>query len=248
MSIKKISGIGCLVGLMGLNSFATVVSFQQGDLEKDGVNITGTYQTDATHIRVAAPDAVYNYGTYNYAGTSSSTDFRHLLLGFDVSYLETVAGGSPFTINSVELRLTKYNDFEGSGSSTFEMRLTDAFSETNATWNTSGTAGAQLSNLVVDTKAAGGTVYAFTGPNWITAVSNALNDASNTLYVRGKRQTEGGGGNYFVQVQSDEGAAHGIDGRPELIVDMTVIPEPGTLGMAAAASLGLIFLRRKFSI
>ena len=253
MSIKKISGIGCLVGLMGLNSFATIVSFQQGDLRKDGAGISGAYQTDVTHVISSTLSGNnYNSPAANYMGTSSAAVWRHLLLGFDLSYLETVAGGSAYTINSVELKLTQYSLQPGSGPSTFAMHVTDAFDETTATWDNTGagggTVGSLLSTKVLDTTSAAGTAYSFTGANWITAVEAALADPSNTFYALGKRQAEGGGGNYFVLVQSDEGATHGIDGRPELIVDMTVIPEPGTLGMAAAASLGLIFLRRKFSI
>ena len=251
MSIKKISVIGCLIGLMGLNSFATIVGFQQGNLSLDGNGISGAYQTDVCHVISSIPDTVYNNGSYAYMGTTGATSWRHMLLGFDLSYIETVAGGSAYTINSVTLNLTQYNQQTVSGASTFDLHETSAFDETTATWNNTGnggTGGTLLSSAALDGNSPGGTVYSFTGAGLVTGVQNALADPSNTLYAMGKRRAEGGAGSYFILAQSDEGATHGIDGRPELIVDMTVIPEPGTLGMVAAASLGLIFLRRKFSI
>lgn len=109
------------------------------------------------------------------------------------------------------------------------MHLTEAFDETTATWNApgaghdvGGTVGKKLGSAALDTSAAVGTVFSFSGDNWVTAVSNAMNDTSCTLYVLGKRRAEGGSGGYYVQPQNDEDWTLGIDARPGLVVEITV--------------------------
>jgi len=224
---------------------ADLVSFQQGDLSLNGAGVSGAYQTDVTYIRSGGPDTVNDNASYAYIGTTSATDFRHMLMGFDVSYLDTLIGGNEYTINSVQLKLTQYNDATGSATSTFAMHLTDAFDEATATWNNSGTVGALLSTAPIDCATSlQGDIHTFTGANWITAVESALSDPSKTLNVLGKRNVEGGAGSYYVFIQSDEGAANGINGRPELLVDITVIPEPATVGLLGMGALVALLVRK----
>ena len=224
---------------------ADLVSFQQGDLSLNGAGVSGAYQTDVTYIRSGGPDTVNDNASYAYLGTTSTTDFRHMLMGFDLSYLDTLINGNEYTINSVQFKLTQYNDASGSAASTFAMHLTDAFDETTATWNNSGTVGTLLSTAVIDcANSAQGDVYTFTGANWISAVDSALSDPSKTLNVLGKRNVEGGAGSYYVLMQSDEGAVNGIDGRPELLVDITIVPEPATVGMLGLGALVALLVRK----
>jgi hypothetical protein len=241
MSAQKRRLATGLMWLVGMNIFSMEISFQEGDLEKDGVNISGSYGTEVTYIRSLAPTANEDYRSYAYVGTTSTTDFRRLLLGFDLSYLQTLAGSNAYMITSAELHLTKYNDTAGTGTSTFDLHQTDAFDETTATWNNSGAVNDLLSSLAVDTTATGGTVYVFSGADLTAAVSDVMESGTNTLYLLLKRRSEGGSGSYYVIVDGDSSST--LDARPELIVNMLVFPAPtdvptGPSGMEASVQIG----------
>jgi len=208
-----------LIGFTGLSSLAVEISFQEGDL-RNGTNlVSASYVTGDAYIRDSAPTGNAN-STYIYGGTTTS-DSRRMLFGFDLSYLNTLIGTNYYEINSVEFRMTKFNANLG-GTTTFDTHLIGAFDEATATWENNNSYGSTLSGLSVDTGASEGTVYSFAGSAWIDAVTNALNDASETLYFMGKRRSEvvSVSTSYAVIVDSSESGS--VDERPELVVNITV--------------------------
>jgi len=234
-----------------------IVSFQQGDLRVDGSLINSGYQTQVATIRSGTEADNVQASTSMFIGNTSSggTPMRGLF-GFDLSYIETLAGGNPYTINSVTFKLTTVTaNTSFPGASTFSAFLTDSFAdETLATWNNpgsghsaGGTIGALLSSISI-TPTIAGTLQetaSFTGASWISAVSNSLAGAGNTLNFLVKRGTENTSANYFWRPADDEyTGTYGVNARPELIVDITVIPEPATLGLLGIGTLLTILLRR----
>jgi hypothetical protein len=236
---------------------ADLVSFQQGDLRADGSLISSSYQTQGGTIRSGTEADNVQTSTSMYIGNTSSggTPMRGLF-GFDLSYIETVVGGNSYTINSVTFKLTTVTA-NGSflGASTFSAFLTDSFAdETVATWNNPGSGqvaggniGTTLSSFAL-TPTIAGTVKetaSFTGANWISAVSNALAGADNTLNFLVKRGTENTSANYFWRPADDEYAgSYGVDARPELIVDVTVVPEPAVMGMLGLGAFVALLIRK----
>jgi len=241
MKVYKAGVVGGLIWLISLSGLSVEISFQEGDLEVDGVNITGTYGTDVTYIRSSAPATNENNHPYAYVGTTSSTDFRRLLMGFDLSHIQTVVGSNAYVITGAELHLTKYNDTAGSGTSTFDLHQTGEFDETTATWTSSGAVNDLLSSLAVDTTATSGTVYVFSGADLMAAVANVAENGTSPLYLLLKRRSEGGSGNYSILVHGDSSGT--LDARPELVLDVTVFPAPtdipsGPAGFEADVQIG----------
>jgi hypothetical protein len=198
---------------------AETVSFQEGDLRSNGTLVSASYETEGASVRDSSVTANDNR-SYIYGGTTT-TDSRRMLFGFDLSYLNTLADGNDYVINSVEFRMTKYNSNAG-GTTTFDTVLTGSFDETTANWQNNSAYGTTLSSIAADTGAAAGTVYSFSGSEWVTAVSNALNDASQTLYFMAKRRSEivSSSTAYTIIADSDESGS--VDERPELLVDVTI--------------------------
>lgn len=209
----------CTSLLIATWGMAETVSFQEGDLRSNGALVSASYETEGASIRDSSVTANDNR-SYIYGGTTT-TDSRRMLFGFDLSYLNTLADGNDYVINSVEFRMTKYNDNAG-GTTTFDTVLTGAFDETTANWQNNSSYGTTLSSIAADTGATAGTVYPFSGSEWIAAVSNALNDASQTLYFMAKRRSEivSSSTAYTIIADSDESGS--VDERPELLVDITI--------------------------
>jgi len=253
---KKMKWVGIAAVLAAAGLFADLISFQQGDLRKDGDLINSGYQTQAATIRGGTSAGTVQTSTSMYIGDHSAGAPMRGLFSFDLSYIDTLAGGNPYTINSVTFILTTVTpNANFVGQTSIRAHLTDAFAdESAATYNNPGTGhavggniGNVLSTSPLNATIAGtaGQTLSFTGANWITAVSNALSSADNTLNFLVKRLTEDGGANYFFRPGDDEySGALGIDYRPELLVDITVIPEPATLGLLGIGTLLTILLRR----
>lgn len=255
---KRMRWIGIATVLAATGMYADLISFQQGDLRKDGNLIDSGYQTGSATLASHAPDTVQT-STSMYTGSSfasSTSRYYRNLLAFDLSYIDTLANGSAYTIDSIALNLT-ISTANGSlpALTQFSILGTTAFDEANATWSTpgssapaGGTVGSPFAsrNVNATTASTVGAVVNFnaaiTGSgNMETAIANAL-AGDKMLYVMVKQTSENGLANYFFRAADDDHAT--VDYRPELLVGMTVIPEPATLGLLGAGTLLTIVLRR----
>jgi len=212
------------------------IRLQQGALRKDGSVVDAAYTTKAATLRGGTEANTVQTSTSMYIGDHSSGAPMRGLFSFDLSYIKTLAGGNPYTINSVTFILTTVTrNTNFVGNTTMRAHLTDAFAdESAATYNNPGAGhaaggniGTQISAATLSSAIAGtvGQTLSFTGAGWITAVSNALSGADNTLNFLVKRGTEDGGANYFFRPADDEySGALGIAIRPELVIELTYNP------------------------
>jgi len=213
------------------------IRLQQGALRKDGSVVDAAYATKAVTLRGGTAADTVQTSTSMYIGDHSSGAPMRGLFSFDLSYIKTLAGANPYTINSVTFILTTVTPNANFvvGQTSIRAYLTDAFAdESAATYNNPGTGhavggniGNVLSTSPLNATIAGtaGQALSFTGANWITAVSNALSGADNTLNFLVKRLTEDGGANYFFRPADDEySGALGIAVRPELVIELTYNP------------------------
>jgi hypothetical protein len=212
------------------------IRLQQGALRKDGSVVDAAYATKAVTLRGGTAADTVQTSTSMYIGDHNSNPPMRGLFSFDLSYIKTLAGGNPYTINSVTFILTTVTrNTNFVGSTTMSAHLTDAFAdESVATYNNPGAGhaaggniGTEISTATLNATIAGtaGQTLSFTGAGWITAVSNALSGADNTLNFLVKRLTEDGGANYFFRPADDEySGALGIAVRPELVIELTYNP------------------------
>lgn len=223
--------LGCCAGCLAISASAAKISFQEGNLTEDGTVVSAAYKTQATFIRVSAPQSTNDGKTGLYAGTTSETDFRRLLVGFDLSYLKEKTAGKKYFLRDVELKLTCMVDGKGAGQSTFDLHKTAPFDEATATWENPGAdhvagglLGDKMANAGLDMAAAAGTVVSFDGKPLQDALKEALESDSGALYFMLKRRAEGSPGTYYIQPQNDESIVLGVEARPALVVDILIQP------------------------
>jgi len=241
MNMKSAALMAIAIGLLltgTLSSRADTLSFQEG------VSPSGGYVADNTWIRSGSaantpqdedPDDETIVG---WAGSEMRPMFE-----FDLTQIETEAGGNPFTIDSVRLVLTSRG--ANQGATTLNLDLHEygfAFVESAATWNdpdgdggagtgdttAGGTLGTTLSTLAVANPSAisdGNTLTLANSAAFRTAVTNALNAGDNTLRLVLKGDVTAGG-NRFIRLYDETVAA--TDSRPELVVDYTVTLPSGS--------------------
>ena len=241
MNMKSTALMAIAIGLFltgTLSSRADTLSFQEG------VSPSGGYVADNTWIRSGSAantpqdDDPDDETIVGWAGSEMRPMFE-----FDLTQIETEAGGNPFTIDSVRLVLTSRG--ANQGATTLNLDLHEygfAFVESAATWNdpdgdgaagtgdttAGGTLGTTLSTLAVANPSAisdGNTLTLADSAAFRTAVTNALNAGDNTLRLLLKGDVTAGG-NRFIRLYDETVAT--TDYRPELIVDYTVTLPPGT--------------------
>jgi hypothetical protein len=254
---KKMRWIGIGVVMLAAGVFADLISFQQGDLRKDGNLIDSGYQTGSATLSSAASNTVQT-STSMYTGSSfasSTARYYRNLLAFDLSYIDTLANGSAYSITSIVLNLTISTVNASLPATTqFSILGTTAFNEADATWNTpgsgapaGGTVGSPFASRNVSATTANtlGAVVSFNAAdngNMETAITNAM-AGNKMLYVMVKQTTENGLASYFIRAADDDHAT--VDYRPELLVGLAVIPEPATIGMMGLGGLIAILIRRR---
>jgi hypothetical protein len=230
---------------------------------QEGVSPTGSYTADSVSIRADQPTTNQDNDNEfeNIIGRVGTSSMRGLF-EFDLTEIETQTGGSSFTIDSVELNFVTRSRDDGSGQgAAFGTQLHVYgfdFVEGAATWNdpdgdgseltgdtvAGGSLGTPLVSLVVDPGVAGGSTVTYGDTAaFRAAVTNALGSPDNTLRLILKRTDESGTGNNFISLRDEVFATGGA--RPELIVDITIVPEPSTLCLTALGLLGLMGLGRR---
>lgn len=231
-----------LVAATGV-AHAEAISFQEG------VSPSETYVTDAAFVRSDQPDQ--NEGDRELLVGRSGAAYRSLL-EFDLTAIETQAGGNPVVIDDVSLVMSHYEGDPVDGSINIRvLRLNENFAEGTVTWNSltpdgGDTTATELSALTFNPAVYTDRTFGTTD-NFEAAAADALaNDPGNflrlLLYMPGDTEE----GMLFVRLRGDEYIT--ADVRPELIVDFTIIPEPSTFVLAAFGLLGLVVLvwrRRK---
>lgn len=255
---NKIKCVGMVVILVAAGLFADLISFQQGDLRKDGNLISSSYQTGSATLASHQPDTVQT-STSMYTGSSfasSTSRYYRNLLAFDLSYIDTLAGANPYSITSIVVNLTISTANASLPATTqFSILGTTAFNETNATWNipgssapAGGTVGSAFAsrNVSATTASTVGSVVSFSASitgsgNMEKAITNAM-AGDKMLYIMVKQTSENGLANYFIRAADDDHAT--VDYRPELLVGLNVIPEPATIGLLGAGTLLVFLLRR----
>jgi hypothetical protein len=213
------------------------ISFQQGDLRVDGILVSNTYQTGSATLISSSPDTPQT-STSMYLGShlsSGTSRYYRGLFAFDLSYIKTLAGINPYTIDSIKFNLTVVTANASLPANTlFSCYSTTSFDEATATWNTPGSAapaGGTIGrpfcskNVTAVMAATPGSVVSFdaTVPgNMSDAVDNAL-AGDGMLYIMVKQAAENGQSSYYFRPADDDySSSLGIDVRPELIVDFTV--------------------------
>jgi len=229
--MKNVIRLGCCAGCLAMSASAAKICFQEGNLTEDGTVVSAAYKTQATFVRSGAPDTTNDQNTGLYAGTTSPGDFRHLLLGFDLSYLKEKTAGKKYILRNVEVKITQIVDGKGAAQSTFDLHKTVPFDEATATWenpgenhDAGGLVGDKVASAGLDMAAAAGTVFSFDGKPLQDALKAALESDSGMLCLMLKRRAEGLPGTYYVQPQNDESSVLGVDARPALVVDMLIQP------------------------
>ncbi len=234
---------------------AELISFQQGDLRVDGVLVDSSYVMQSVTLRGGdQADTVVN-GTVDWIGDHNANNPMRGLYSFDLSYIETLAAGRPYIINSVQLKLTvaNANTSNYGPNAQFRASLSLPFDETTATYNNpgpghaaGGTVGANLGNLnvtagmvsTVDTVMTFGSTVPF-----VNAVSNVLASAdSSTINIIVKKTEETAKIHGYFRPGANDAA--NVERRPELLVDITIIPEPATLPLVMIAMSMLLVIRR----
>lgn len=242
--------------LIGVTSStrAEMVSLQQG------VSPWGGYEADAVFVRsnqadtkqdAARPDELLVGG-----------QFFNTLLEFDLSVINTQAGGQPVTIDSVQLVMnTHHSGSGGNNNMTVDVCQYDFnLIEENSTWNDpdgdgspttgdlagGGTFGTFLTSETFNQKTLNMDVVFPDTTAFHTAVSDALGSTDHTLRLILKDNVIPHGG-YWAYFCSNEYGSTTIEKgwRPELIVSFTVIPEPGSAALLLCGGLTMICLARR---
>ena len=227
---------------------------------QEGVMPSVSYVADSVTIRAdQATTNQDNDGDFeNLVGRVGSNAMR-ILFEFDLTEIETRAGGNPVTINSVQLNLvTRARDIGSGQGGSFTADLHTYgfdFIESASTWNdpdggaaandpTAGgnTSGTVLASVTLDPGIAGGTTAIFgDSAEFRTAVETALAAGDNTLRLLLKMRAESGAGNNFISFRDEVFATAGD--RPELVIN--TIPEPTTMTLLALGALALAARRRR---
>jgi hypothetical protein len=228
---------------------AASLSFQEG------VSPSGSYTTGGVTIRSNVPTTNQDTVDQIIVGSySNGTVLLRGLLEFDLTAIETAAGGSAFTIDSVSLVMhTDSESTSGSDPITFYLNLlgtNSVFDETTVTWDNApteagGTIGTSLSSVEFTPTSTTNTdqTFASTG-NFTTAVSEALATSANTISLILSTNVTAGDASSFARFVSDE--ASSLADRPELIVNYSLVPEPSSFALLlGGASLLVCFQRRR---
>ena len=231
----------------------TIVTVKAETIQfREGVSPDATYGHGATYIQDANPTENYNDGGVTNAlivGNTLTAYYRSLF-EFDLSAIETAAGGSPITIDDVSLTLyANANTGEGNAITVQLSALAEDFDETTVTWNSldpdgGDLTGAILSSSSFDPSPSVDVVFSSTS-NFTQAAANALAATDNTLRFIAVKT--GGDAVSFARLsyeESDMSAAK----RPKLTVEYTIIPEPSTCMLLLSAALlgaAVAFVRRQ---
>jgi hypothetical protein len=221
-----------------LSSHADTLSFQEGVSPSGGYVADNTYIRTGSYTNTPQDDDPQDEIIVGWAGSVMRPMFE-----FDLTQIETDAGGNPFTIDSVRLVVTSRGANQGTTTLNLDLHEYDfAFVEEDATWNdpdgdgaagtgdttAGGTLGTTLSSLAVASPSAislGDTLTLTNSAAFRTAVTNALNAGDNTLRLLLKGDVTSGG-NSFVRLYDETFATTGY--RPELVVDFTITLPPGS--------------------
>lgn len=215
----------------------------------NGTLITTNYATGCTYIRgYTSKDlnfnaaSEYDMGT-SANGTSSDVDAMRLLTSFDLTPVMNAMGDQAYSITAVNLILTCRTTGQG-WSSSMSLYTTTPFAETTATWNNPGSgapAGGTLETLLQSQSIAGSTMQYPSNVVWnsaalLTAVQDAINNPTNNIvYFLGKRGTEGDDGHFarYVTDENTDPTYGGVDGRPELQVQVTIYSNTPLVSVSA---------------
>jgi hypothetical protein len=221
-----------------LSSRADTLSFQEGVSPSGGYVADNTWTRSGSYANTKLDDDPDDETIVGWAGSEMRPMFE-----FDLTQIETEAGGNPFTIDSVRLVLTSRGANQGTTALNLDLNEYGfAFVESAATWNdpdgdgsagtgdttAGGTLGTTLSTLAVANPSAisdSDTLTLTDSAAFRTAVTNALNAGDNTLRMLLKGDVTAGG-NRFIRLYDETVAT--TDYRPELVVDYTVTLPPGS--------------------
>ncbi len=234
--------------IAGPTTSAEPISFQEG------VSPTPGYESGGVTIRSNVPDGNQEGLSQIIVGQNATFGLLRGLFEFDLSAIEADAAGRPFTIDSASLVLYVVGSGGGGAAVTqYDLHLLGTnsdFTETTVTWNNApttpgGTPGTLLSSVSFDPDDAAnlnrdqtfGDTAAFSA-----AVDAALDGTDNTIRLLAKANNESTTLSNFARFAQDDGGT--AANHPELIVNYTVVPEPGSLGLMAGA-LGLLARRRR---
>lgn len=267
--MKKIQTAALFAAFALPASAATVFSFQEGDLRKDGVlfgagaSYSGTVDGSindsnpgGTISTITANLLGNQFGSTNANRGSNGTQWNSLF-SYDLTelagYLSTNSGTS---VSDASISLTRGTQ-TGTGGATLNLYQTQPFT-TSASWSTyDGTNAWPTPNPVnTDGLAGGGTkltqlnsngVFSTTGLSWVNTANSNFTDAVNNALARGDKTlymaaiTDFGFNGDARITFSDKGDAT-VDNRPELLI--TVVPEPSTALLTALGALALLRRRR----
>ncbi len=185
--------------------------------------------TDDAFINAGAPDDNYGSGiNFTVSRASDGSLNRKGYLKFDLSEIQ---GMDVADIISATLKLEFYNGYSNSGA---VEKVTGSWNEDTITWNNApATAGLGIGWTMDST--VGKTEVDLTDlvKSWVDGTN-----ANNGIMLR----NYGGGGYIMTNFWTKEGTASYPDQGISPYIEVSIVPEPMTLGLLGA---GLVFIRRR---